>query len=255
MIVDTHAHLNTEEYQSDMIEVLESARTNHVDQIIVIGMDKATNEIAIKLAQTHEMLFATVGVHPGYVDHETTDHLESLITNEKVVAIGECGIDLHWRQDNYNLQKTIFLEQIELAKKYKLPLVIHTRSSFEEAYQCLLPYKGLVTGVFHCFSSNLLDAKRAVELGFYIGIDGPITFKKAADLVEIVENIDLKHILVETDSPYLAPMPFRGKRNEPAYTKYVVEKIAEIKKISVEEVMNQTTENAYHLFKLGGITS
>lgn len=255
MIIDTHAHLNTEEYQDDITDVLKRAKINHVNQIVVIGMDEASNELAIRLANEHEMLYATVGVHPGYVDHETTDHLESLITKKKVVAIGECGIDLHWRQDNYDLQRSIFLEQIELAKRFKLPLVIHTRSSFEEAYQCLLPSKGKVTGVFHCFSSNLADAKRAIDLGFYIGIDGPITFKKAEELVEIVKNVDLKHILVETDSPYLAPMPFRGKRNEPAYTKYVVEKIAEIKEISVEEVMNQTTENAKALFKLGGISS
>ena len=252
MIVDTHAHLNTEDYQEDLEDVLIRSKMNDVNQIIVIGMDEETNLKAIELAEEHDMLFATVGVHPGYVDNQTTDHLESLLKNNKVVAIGECGIDLHWRQDNYELQRSIFIEQIELAKRFKLPLVIHTRSSFEEAYQCLVSSKGKVTGVFHCFSSNLKDAKRAIDLGFYIGIDGPITFKKAEDLVDIVQNIDLKHILVETDSPYLAPMPYRGKRNEPAHTKYVVEKIAEIKKISVEEVMKQTTENAYNLFNLGG---
>ena len=252
MIVDTHAHLNTEDYQEDLEDVLIRSKMNDVNQIIVIGMDEETNLKAIELAEEHDMLFATVGVHPGYVDNQTTDHLESLLNKKKVVAIGECGIDLHWRQDNYELQRSIFIEQIELAKRFKLPLVIHTRSSFEEAYQCLVSSKGKVTGVFHCFSSNLKDAKRAIDLGFYIGIDGPITFKKAEDLVEIVQNIDLKHILVETDSPYLAPMPYRGKRNEPAHTKYVVEKIAEIKKRSVEEVMKQTTENAYNLFNLGG---
>ena len=252
MIVDTHAHLNTEDYQEDLEDVLIRSKMNDVNQIIVIGMDEETNLKAIELAEEHDMLFATVGVHPGYVDNQTTDHLESLLNKKKVVAIGECGIDLHWRQDNYELQRSIFIEQIELAKRFKLPLVIHTRSSFEEAYQCLVSSKGKVTGVFHCFSSNLKDAKRAIDLGFYIGIDGPITFKKAEDLVDIVQNIDLKHILVETDSPYLAPMPYRGKRNEPAHTKYVVEKIAEIKKISVEEVMKQTTENAYNLFNLGG---
>jgi len=252
VIVDTHAHLNTEDYQEDLEDVLIRSKMNDVNQIIVIGMDEETNLKAIELAEEHDMLFATVGVHPGYVDNQTTDHLESLLNKKKVVAIGECGIDLHWRQDNYELQRSIFIEQIELAKRFKLPLVIHTRSSFEEAYQCLVSSKGKVTGVFHCFSSNLKDAKRAIDLGFYIGIDGPITFKKAEDLVDIVQNIDLKHILVETDSPYLAPMPYRGKRNEPAHTKYVVEKIAEIKKISVEEVMKQTTENAYNLFNLGG---
>jgi len=252
VIVDTHAHLNTDEYQEDLEDVLIRSKMNDVDQIIVIGMDEETNLRAIELANEYEMLFATAGVHPSYVDSSTTDHLEFLLDHERVVAVGECGIDLHWRQDNYELQRSVFLEQIELAKRFNLPLVIHTRSSFEEAYQCLLPSKGMVTGVFHCFSSNLKDAKRAIDLGFYIGINGPITFKKAEDLVEIVQHIDLKHILVETDSPYMAPAPFRGKRNEPAHTLFVVEKIAEIKKISVEEVMKQTTENAYQLFNLGG---
>ncbi|PKK97169.1 MAG: TatD family deoxyribonuclease [Tenericutes bacterium HGW-Tenericutes-3] len=252
MIIDTHAHLNTEEYNEDLDDVLIRAKMNDVNQVIVIGMDEETSTKAIELAEDYDMLFATAGVHPGYVDNQNTDFLEFVLDHEKVVAVGECGIDLHWRQDNFELQRSVFLEQIELAKRFKLPLVIHTRSSFEEAYQCLVPSKGLVTGVFHCFSSDLKDAKRAIELGFYIGIDGPITFKKAEDLVEIVKHVDLKHILVETDSPYLAPMPFRGKRNEPSYTLYVVEKIAEIKKISVQEVMKQTTENAYRLFNLGG---
>ncbi|MFH1692717.1 MAG: TatD family hydrolase [Bacillota bacterium] len=252
MIVDTHAHLNTDEYKNDLDLVLARAKKNNVTQIIVIGMDEPSNELAIRLAHEHHMLYASVGVHPGYVDHQKTDHLEVLLKQRKVVAIGECGIDLHWRQDNYELQKEVFLEQIELAKRYKLPLVIHTRSSFEEAYRCLLPSKGKVKGVFHCFNSDLKDAKRAIDLGFYIGIDGPITFKKAEELVDIVKAIDLEHILVETDSPYLAPMPFRGKRNEPAYTKYVVEKIAEIKDISIEEVMRQTSKNAQDLFNLGG---
>ncbi|MDI6453507.1 TatD family hydrolase [Peloplasma aerotolerans] len=253
MIVDTHAHLNTEEYVHDIDEVLEEAQIHGVSKVIVIGMDEASNQRAIELAKTHKMLFATVGVHPAYVDTTTTNHLEALLEEEKVVAIGECGLDLHWKQDNIKKQKEIFIQQIELAVKTKLPLIIHTRDSFEETYQCLLPYKGQVTGVFHCFSSNLEDAKRAIDLGFYIGIDGPITFKKAYDLVDVVKNTDLSYILVETDSPYLSPMPYRGKRNEPAYTKHVVKKIAELKKMTYREVSNQTTSNAHKLFNLGGL--
>lgn len=252
MIVDTHAHLNTDDYKDDLERVLINAVNHQVKVVIVIGTDEVSNKRAIELAHQHPMIFATVGVHPEYADTEKTQDLELLISDKKVVAIGECGIDLHWRQDNLDKQKEIFIEQIELAKKYKLPLVIHTRSSFEEAYQCLLPSKGMVSGVFHCFSSDLEDARRAVELGFYVGIDGPITFKKNDELKRIILGIDLKNILVETDSPYMAPMPYRGNRNEPAYTKYVVEKIAEIKGLSFEEVMNQTTKNAYDLFNLGG---
>ena len=252
MIIDTHAHLNTDEFKEDLEEVLSRAKAHDVMRVLVIGMDEASNKLAIEQAKTHEMIFATVGVHPGYVDSSTTDHLKELLNDKKVVAIGECGLDLHWRKDNFELQRKVFIEQIELAKITKLPLVIHTRSSFEEAYQCVLPYKGEVKGVFHCFSSDLKDAKRAIDLGFYIGIDGPITFKNSDELVRIVKEIDLKHILVETDSPYLAPMPHRGKRNEPGYVHNVVEKIAEIKGLAIEDVKKQTTQNAFDLFHLGG---
>jgi TatD DNase family protein len=253
MIVDTHAHLNSEEYNLDIEAVLKRAKLNDVLRIIVIGMDLFHNLKAIELAKMYEMIEATVGVHPSYVDYTSTDHLEELIEKHHVVAIGECGIDLYWNKDNVELQKKVFIEQIKLAEKYKLPLVIHTRSSFEEAYQCLLPFKGKVTGVFHCFSSDLVDAKRAIELGFYIGVDGPITYKNAKDIKEIVTALDLKHILVETDSPYLTPAPNRSKRNEPANLVDVVRTISELKGISIDEVKKQTTYNAIHLFNLGGI--
>jgi TatD DNase family protein len=252
MIVDTHAHLNTEEFKDDLEAVLNRAIKNSVEKIICIGMDEVSNHLAISIADHNDMVYATVGVHPGYVDTSTTNHLESLISEKKVIAIGECGLDFYWRKDNKELQMKVFKEQIELAVKTKLPLVIHTRDSFTEAYEMLLPYQGKVTGVFHCFSSNLLDAIKAVDLGFYIGIDGPITFKKNDVLKELIQGIDLSRILVETDSPYMAPMPYRGKRNEPSYTKYVVEKIADIKGMTFDEVSRITTKNAHELFHLGG---
>ncbi len=254
MIIDTHAHLNTLEFQEDIDQVVHRAKKNHIKNILVIGMDEPHNLKAIELAKTYDMLYATVGVHPGYVDEQTTDHLEDLLKSEKVVAVGECGIDLYWKQDNLDLQKKIFIEQIELSIKHDLPLVIHTRNSFNEAYECLLPYKGKARGVFHCFSSDTNDAKKAIELGFMIGIDGPVTFKNAKEVHELVEKIDLKHIIIETDSPYLAPHPYRGKRNEPSYLTYVAQKIAEIKGISFEEVAEVTSKNAIKLFRLGGST-
>jgi TatD DNase family protein len=219
----------------------------------VIGMDEPSNLKAIALAKQHEMLYATAGVHPGYVDHQTTEHLKDLLQADKVVAIGECGLDFYWKTDNKDLQIKVFIEQIKLAAETGLPLVIHTRNSFQEAYDCLLPYQGKVRGVFHCFSSDLHDAKKAIALGFKIGIDGPVTYKNNQIMHELIQEIDLVHLLVETDSPYMTPVPHRGKRNEPSYVKYVVEKIAEIKQMTVETVISITTQNAIDLFKLGGL--
>lgn len=251
MIVDTHAHLNMEDYDHDLVHVLSRALKNDVTKIIVIGMDDASNQRAIQLAEEHEMLYATVGIHPGYVDSDQdTNRLRSYINHPKVIAIGECGLDFYWREDNKELQFRIYEEQIKLAIEFQKPLVIHTRNSFKEAYEKLIPYQGQVQGVFHCFSSDLADARKAIDLGFMIGIDGPITFKKNDVLKEIVENIDLSHILVETDSPYMTPAPHRGKRNEPENTRYVVEKIAEIKKMDVHEVANMTRQNAYRMFHI-----
>jgi TatD DNase family protein len=254
MIVDTHAHLNSTEFKEDIETIIKRAKKTKVNDIIVIGMDEISNYRAIELSTQYDGLHATVGVHPLNVEGQNTAHLVPLIENHHVVAIGECGIDLYWETNNLALQEKIFIEQIELAKKYKLPLVIHIRKSFKEAYNCLLPYKGEVHGVFHCFSSTIEDAYKAIELGFMIGIDGPITYKKADDLIELVKAIDLKHLLVETDSPYLSPHPYRGKQNEPSYVHYVVEAIAKIKEISYDEVARQTTQNAYQMFRLGGNT-
>lgn len=251
MIVDTHAHLNMEDFDYDFDHVLGRALKSDVTKILVIGTDDASNRKAIALAEAHEMLYATVGIHPGYVDSDQdTERLRSLINHPKVVAIGECGLDFYWREDNKNRQIKIYEDQIKLAIEYKKPLVIHTRNSFKEAYETLIPYKGQVRGVFHCFSSDLADARKAIDLGFMIGIDGPITFKKNGVLKQIIEQVDLKHILVETDSPYMTPAPNRGKRNEPGFIRFVVEKIAEIKKMDVHEVAQITRQNAYQLFHL-----
>ncbi len=252
MIIDTHLHLNTEDYEKDLDLVIRRAYEKGVKKLIVIGMDESSSLKAIKIAEKYEHVFATVGLHPGYVDDDDTSFIEPLLSHPKVVGIGETGLDLYWQQDNLEKQKQCFLDQIQLSIKHKLPLVIHTRNSFKEAYDLLEPYKNQAYGVFHCFSSDLNDAKKAIELGYYIGIDGPITFKHPKDLLPIIKNLDLKHILIETDSPYLAPMPYRGKRNEPSYLVEVAKKIAEIKQITYEDVSHITTYNAHKLFHLGG---
>jgi TatD DNase family protein len=252
MIVDTHAHLNIEDFNEDLDEVLKRAREADVKRVIVIGMDETSNTRALKLAKAHDMLYASAGIHPGYIEGQKTSSLERFYAEERVVAVGECGIDLHWRQDNLDDQIRVFKEQIELSMKHRLPLIIHTRDSFAETYEVLKPYQGRVTGVFHCFSSTLEDARRAIDLGFLIGIDGPVTYPKSFELERILKAIDLKHILVETDSPFLAPQEKRGKRNEPAYTEYIVQRIAQIKAIKPSYVADQTTKNAYQLFQIGG---
>lgn len=248
---DTHTHINTNKYKNIIDETLSKAKENGVNKIMAVGMDLPTSKIAIKLANNYKEIYATVGIHPAYVNNSDHNSLNDLYNNEKVVAVGEIGLDFYWTTDNKDLQLKVFEEQVKKAINLNLPIIIHTRNSFNETYEIVKKYKGKITGVFHCFSSNLEDAKKTIELGFYIGIDGPITYKnKNQELIEIVENIDLKHILIETDSPYLTPEPFRGKTNEPANVKYVAEKIAEIKQIDVLEVIKQTTFNALALFKI-----
>src|SRR5690554_456224 len=214
-------------------------------------MDLETSKLAIDIANNYENVFATVGIHPAYVNESNHLDLDYLYNNKKVVAVGEIGLDFYWTKDNKELQIKVFEEQLQKAINLNLPVIIHTRNSFKETYEIVKKYQGRLTGVFHCFSSNLEDAIKTVELGFYIGIDGPITFKNNnTELIKIVKNIDLKNILIETDSPYLTPKPFRGKMNEPANVRYVAEKIAEIKNVDLSEVIKQTTKNAKKLFKI-----
>jgi TatD DNase family protein len=250
-MIDTHCHLNIEEFELDYKKVIEDAKAEGVKEMIVIGIDPISNQKAIELTRAFDDIYATVGIHPGVVDDHGIESIEALLKHKKVVALGEIGLDLYWRQDNIEKQKEIFIKQIELAIKYDMPIVIHTRSSFSEAYECVRPYKGKITGVFHCFSSTLEDAQKAIDLGFYVGIDGPVTFKNAKDIKDIAKHIPLDKILIETDSPYLSPHPFRGKRNEPKRLTYIAQAIAELKGISKEEVERVTTLNAHKLFNLG----
>lgn len=250
---DTHAHLNMSKYNNKLDKIYENARNNNVKEILVVGMDLKTSIRAIEIANTYPNTYASVGIHPAYVNESNHLELDYLYNNDKVVALGEIGLDFYWTSDNKELQLKVFEEQLLKAIKLNLPVIIHTRSSFDETYEILLKYKGKLSGVLHCFSSNYGDALKTIELGFLIGIDGPITFKNNnEELIEIVEKIDLKHILIETDSPYLTPIPFRGKENEPANVLYVARKIAEIKNISIEEVIKTTTNNAHKLFKIKG---
>lgn len=249
MIIDTHAHLNTEAFDSDLDTVLERATQSDVKKIIVIGMNQRANSRALELS-SRPNLYATVGLHPSDVlEGLDIDLLKQQSRLPKVVAIGEIGIDLYWVKDNLELQVLVFKRQLELAIELDLPVVIHMRDSAKEIYEVVKHYPEL-KGVMHCFSASLDWALKYIELGFYIGIGGPVTFKNNLEVKQVATHIPLERLLVETDSPYLAPVPHRGKQNEPAYTKLVVEEIAKLRGISVEEVSTMTTRNAMRLFRL-----
>lgn len=251
MIIDTHCHLNFEEFDNRLDEVINNAFENDVLDMIIIGIDDLSNQKAIKIANKYN-LNVSIGLHPSNLDKGQMSDVYKYLDNERVVAIGETGIDLYWRQDNFEKQKEIFIKHIELAIEKQLPLIIHMRNSFNEIYEILKPYQGLVEGVFHCFTLGEDEAKKIIDLGFYIGIGGVVTFKNAIELQQAVKMIPVDKILLETDSPYLAPMPFRGKRNEPSYTKFVAIKVAELLNLSYQEIATITTNNAKNLFKLKG---
>lgn len=247
MIIDTHAHLNIDEFKDTLEEVLNRAKVNDVQKIIVIGMNKQANARGLELTSKAN-LYATVGIHPSDVNEGLDlELLKEQLKHPKVVAVGEIGLDLYWVKDNLELQKEIFKKQLDLALELDYPVVIHMRDSAQEIYDVVKNYQG-IRGVMHCFSADLVWANRFIELGFHIGIGGPVTFKNNHVAKEVAVNIPIDRLLVETDSPYLAPTPYRGQRNEPGYTRLVVEEIAKLRSMSIEDVAYQTSLNAMKLF-------
>lgn len=248
MIIDTHIHLNDERYLDILDEVIEEARNNDVEKMIVIGYDYQSSKKAVELANQYPFLYAAVGLHPSEVQKngENIDWLNELIKEQKVVAIGEIGLDYHWDKTYVELQKELFIKQLELAKANNLPVSIHSRSASNDTFTILKNHH--IKGVLHCYSQSLELAREYVKLGYYLGIGGVVTFQNSKELVSVVDEINLKWMVVETDGPYLAPYPFRGKLNKPAYLKYIIEKIANIKNMEVEEVKKILEENTYKLF-------
>jgi len=248
MYFDTHAHLSVKQFEDDLETVIQKAYDNKVFNILLIGMDETQNKRCITIAHQHDGLYAAVGIHPSDVEVSDVSTIIPLLKDKKVVAIGEIGIDLYWRQDNLDKQKEVFIAQLELAVQYNLPVVIHTRNSFDIVYELIKPYKGKIKGVFHCLTSSHADAVKVMQLGFYVGIGGVVTYPKATIVHEIAKNIPIERILIETDAPYLSPHPYRSKRNEPALVTLVAQQIADIKEMPVEMVARITTQNAINLF-------
>lgn len=264
-MIDVHCHLNFHAFEKDRDEVIKKAFEAGVKKIINVGSKLDSCKSAVELAEKYENLYASVGIHPYHADKlekNWEEKLEKLTQNKKIVAIGECGMDFFSYQSNdiadLKLQEEIFVKQIELAYKLKLPLQIHNRQAGKEITDILLAHKSILLnppGLFHCFSGNIEFLKKVLDLGFYIGFDGNITYKSLAkgettSLKELVEYAPLDRIMLETDSPFLTPVPYRGFRNTPEYVIIVGKSIAEIKKVSLEQVADITTKNAHIVFKL-----
>ncbi|RHW31793.1 TatD family deoxyribonuclease [Neobacillus notoginsengisoli] len=252
MLIDTHAHLNAEQYSEDVEEVMARAKENGVETIVVVGFDRPTIEKAMELAKANDFIYACIGWHPVDAIDMTDEDLawiEELSAHPKVVALGEMGLDYHWDKSPKEIQKEVFRKQIRLAKKIKLPIVIHNREATADIVEILKEENASeVGGIMHCFSGSVETAKQCIDMNFYISLGGPVTFKNAKKPKEVAVEIPLEWLLVETDCPYLTPHPHRGKRNEPGYVRLVAEEIAIIKGVSFEEVANVTTANAKKLF-------
>lgn len=254
MLIDSHCHLDADRFDDDRAAVLERARHAGVRRMVTVGCDEENSRRALGLASTHDDVWATVGVHPpeaASASERFDEVLAKLAASDRCVAIGECGLDYYYDHSPRERQREVFARQIALARRVQKPLVIHVRDAWDECIE-LLHSEGAreCGGVIHCFSGSLDDAKRSLELGFYLSIPGIVTFKSPGDLPEVVRTAPADRLLVETDSPYLAPMPYRGKRNEPAFVLEVARKVAELRGVELDDVVAQTGKNARALFSL-----
>jgi TatD DNase family protein len=252
IITDTHTHLYAEEFTTDIDLLISEAMDKGIQRFFLPNIDSTFVDAMLAVEKKYPLnCFAMMGLHPCSVKENWKEELalvEKRLGERSFSAIGEIGIDLYWDKTFVKEQEEVFMKQVELANHYKLPVSIHSRESFEEIYKILLETKKKnPCGIFHCFTGNVDQAKRAIDLGFYLGIGGVVTFKNSG-LDKVIAEIDLQHLVLETDAPYLAPVPFRGKRNVPAYLFKVAEKVAEIKNVSVEEVASITTENSKKIF-------
>ncbi len=254
MLFDSHCHLDDSRYDADRDDVLARAKEAGVAYIVNPGADLETSQNAVALAAQHPHIYAAVGIHPHDakdMDDAVLQLIAHLARKPKVVAIGEIGLDFHYDFSPRDVQRHWFIEQLRLAKKLGLPVVIHDREANQEIYDTLKAEKAFETGVLmHCYSGSAELAKQYLKQGAMLSIAGPVTFSNARKTVEVVQAVPLEHLLIETDGPYLTPMPHRGKRNEPGYVRFVAEKVAQIKGISTEEVAEQTCSNALKFFKI-----
>ena len=254
-IIDTHCHLNDQTLYKDLDNVILRAQKAGVDKIIVIGWDKDSSELAIKIAEQYPFIYAVIGFHPENIfdiDDDILYQVLSLYNHPKVVGIGEIGLDYHWSKeiDKRKRQKDFFIKQIEFANKVKLPISIHSRDAFEDTMAILKEHKPLYGGVMHCYSGSIENIQEIINLNLYIGLDGPVTFTNAKTPKEVAKEVPLERLVVETDSPYLAPHPLRGTVNEPANLSLIVDAIANLKDMSKKHLLDVLYQNSCRLFNI-----
>ena len=248
MFIDTHCHIFSE-YYDDIDKVISECRDNNIDKIIVNGSNIKSNIEVMELANKYDIVYAAIGFHPTELDDFKEEYfrfLEENINNSKVVAIGEIGLDYHYDNTDKEEQIMVFRRQLDIADKYNKPIIVHSRDSIQDTYNILKQYK--VNGSIHCFSGSVEMAREFIKLGYKLGIGGIITYKNAKTIKEVVRDIDLSYILLETDSPYLTPSPYRGESNSPKYIPLIAEAIADIKDVSIVDISRVTTANAEAIF-------
>ncbi len=255
-LFDSHSHYNDEKFDIDRQQIIKETLSNGVSNFIIAGYNIEGSKKAIEIAENYEQIYTTAGISPNDVEEikndvdESISKIEEIAKNKKVVAIGEIGLDYYWNKENKELQKEVFIKQIELANKLNLPIVIHTRDAFIDTIEILKQNNVNKKGIFHCCPLNQELIKEAVKLGYYISLSGVITFKNAKNVEEILSLIPEDKLLIETDSPYLSPEPFRGTRNNSMNVKYVAEKIAKLKNKTIDEVAELTNQNAKEIFNI-----
>jgi len=254
MLIDSHSHLEMPEFKRDLDEVIQRAKESGIGYIFTVGTGKKDWKRALEIAHSYPSVYAILGVHPHNakeIDGETYPALRKLCQNEKVRAYGEIGLDFYRNLSPRDIQLKRFREQLGLAKELGLPIVVHDREAHQETLEVLKSEKAeQCGGIIHCFSGDYEMAKACIDMGFYISVPGSVTFKNAERFQEVIKRIPLESLLVETDAPFLTPVPFRGKRNEPSYIRYTAQKVAEIKGISFEKVAEVTAENAFRIYHL-----